>query len=112
MNYGCMLAELIDIPTSLTKLAQITTFENFNEGLTKINLIHKFFISTVKNEINIILYMCNNSNEIQKYEIDELLDFEKNYIQEIEISNYDDLIELRNYYISIDTFKYFNEYKK
>ena len=111
------MSKYIEIPDNIISLIKYTNIHSFNDGLTKLNIIHHFITSIINNQIHILTFMSNTtnfgindedeeSNEELKEEIKQL---SKNEISEKVINDYESLIEIRNFYLSEQDFIHFGK---
>ena len=90
-------------------LVKTINFDNFESGLKKIIEIHKLFITNVKNEIKVLINVINQILECAEFEDEnatyENIEILNEYYDRINVkieTNYDNLIKIRDYYLSTD----------
>jgi hypothetical protein len=121
------MAEYIEITDNIITLVKYTQINSFNDGLSKLNIIHHFITEQINNQIRILKFMANTTslnisydedfenselNEIQNKnsELDEINNYEEIY--EININDYNTFVEVRNFYLSELNYQHFNKLQR
>jgi hypothetical protein len=122
------MTEYIEITDNIISLVKYTQIKSFNDGLTKINIIHHFITEQINNQIRILKFMANTTilntlydeydedfeNENSELNKTKTLDEINNYeeIREININDYNSFVEVRNFYLSELNYQHFNKLQR
>ena len=112
------MAEYIQITDNIIKLVKYTTIDSYEDGLSKLNIIHHFIIEQINQQNHINKYMINKTDILSEINNDlnikiKIEEFED--IKDEPIINYESLVNARNFYlseefISIRYFEHLQEY--
>ena len=122
------MTEYIEITDNIISLVKYTQIKSFNDGLTKINIIHHFITEQINNQIRILKFMANTTslntlydeydedfeNENSESNKNKILDEINNYeeIDEINVNDYNSFVEVRNFYLSELNYQHFNKLQR
>ena len=67
------MSKYIQIPDNIITLVKFTNIKSFEDGLTKINIIHHFMTNEINNQIKILKFMVNTINLNSSTEFNPLL---------------------------------------